>query len=118
MHACRKRAAYERELSELAVRAKPLGQDRHYRRYWWGLGAQRGCLFVEDAEARLVGAWHTIAEIDSLMQALDGRGVREQGLLAELSKVRDQSCPLCRRNGSLQRIGACCSTCAKPAAVM
>ncbi|MCJ1461826.1 hypothetical protein MMC07_000425 [Pseudocyphellaria aurata] len=84
-----KRAAYERELSSLAVRAKPLGQDRHYRRYWWGLGGQRGCLFVEDADAKLLGAWHTTAEIDGLIKALDGKGVREHGLLAELNKARE-----------------------------
>lgn len=28
----------ESELEKLVVRRPPLGQDRHYRRYWWGLG--------------------------------------------------------------------------------
>ena len=74
-------------MSALAVRAEPLGEDRHRRRYWWGLGGQRGCLFVEDAEGGLVGAWTSPSEVAALMAALDKRGVREARLLAELTKV-------------------------------
>ncbi|KAK9806531.1 hypothetical protein WJX73_007900 [Symbiochloris irregularis] len=84
-----RRQAYERELSALAIRAEPLGQDRHWRRYWWGLGSQRGCLFVEDCSAGVIGAWTSPQEVAALMAALDNRGLRERGLLAELTKAQE-----------------------------
>ena len=83
----RQRQKYEQEMSALAIRAKPLGEDRQHRRYWWGLGGQRGCLFVEDSDPRLMGAWNSMSEVDALIAALDRRGVRELGLLTELNKV-------------------------------
>ena len=54
----------------------------------WGLGGHRACVLVEDVEARAFGAWPDWAGLESLRAALDRRGEREGGLLAELGKVR------------------------------
>ena len=82
----RQQEAYERELEKFNIRRAPLGQDRHFRRYWWGAAGQRGALYVEDEQ----GCWavlRTRADLDALMAALDKRGVRELALHGALEKV-------------------------------
>ena len=61
----------------------------------WGLGSQRGCLFVEDCSAGVIGAWTSPQEVAALLAALDNRGLRERGLLSELTKVGVKLAILC-----------------------
>eukprot|EP00873_Tetraselmis_striata_P021792 jgi/Tetstr1/442056/TSEL_030235.t1 len=80
-----KQEAYERELDKYIVRQAPLGLDRHRRRYWWGLGAVRGVVYVESE----TGEWAAITtpeELDKLYDSLDKRGLREAELRDSIDK--------------------------------
>ena len=46
----RAQEALEEKLERYLVRRVPLGQDRHFRRYWWGLAGHRPGVCVEDEE--------------------------------------------------------------------
>lgn len=73
---------YELERSKIAIRAPLLGQDRHRRRYYWGLGGRKDRVYYE-----LEGTWGVLDSIDqvrALLEALDPRGVRERALREEL----------------------------------
>ena len=74
---------FDKELAKVAVRSKPLGQDRHYSSYWWNLANQRGQVYVEDKE----GKWSAITNLEdlaALFDAADHRGIRERELRGEL----------------------------------
>ena len=63
----------------------PLGLDRYYRRYWWGLGGVRGVVYVEAED----GCWarlSSLEELGGLVESLDERGVREAELLDSIDK--------------------------------
>ena len=83
---CREQEAYEKELEKFSIRRAPLGMDRHYRQYWYGLAGQRSVIYVE----REKGEWTVISQVedlDRLITALEKRGVRELALHAALEKV-------------------------------
>lgn len=83
---CRQQEAYEKELEKFSIRRQPLGMDRYYRRYWWGLAGLRAQIYVENAE----NGWAVLtepSEIETLMDALDKRGNRELALYNSLEKV-------------------------------
>lgn len=84
--ACRQQEAFEQELERYNIRRAPLGQDRNYRRYWWGVAGQRSHIYVEDDRGRL-SFMSTVKEVDELMAALDKRGIRELALHTGLEKV-------------------------------
>ena len=42
----------EEKLERYSVRRQALGQDRHSRRYWWGLAGHRPVVWVEDEQVR------------------------------------------------------------------
>jgi hypothetical protein len=72
------------------VRRTPLGADRAHRRYWWGLGGERGCILAEEEGGR-IGRLEHPEQLDAVLDALDGRGVREAGLQAQCEKVRQKT---------------------------
>lgn len=76
----------ERELEKYSLRRAPLGLDRHYRGYWWGLASQRGAVYVQSEDGQLV-VLQTSEALDALMDTLDKRGVREVALHDALEKV-------------------------------
>lgn len=74
---------YESELEKFIVRRAPLGTDRHFRRYWWGVAGARAAVYVEQdtgAGAGRLGSWTSPSELQALLDALDKRGVRELAL--------------------------------------
>lgn len=84
----RAQEALEEKMEKLALRRAPLGLDRQYRRYWWGIGAHRPALYVEDAQ----GKWGVISsaeDLQALMASLDRRGVRELALAQAIEKKLD-----------------------------
>ncbi len=63
-------------------RRAPLGLDRHFRRYWWGVAGQLAAVLVEQGEGGegQEGGWRMLssaAELEALLASLDGRGTRE-----------------------------------------
>ena len=77
---------YEQELEKYSIRRVPLGLDRRYRQYWWGIAGQRELVYVEDECGRW-GVLRSPQELDRLMASLEKRGVRELALFEELQKV-------------------------------
>lgn len=91
MPCSRKQLEFERELEKYSIRRLPLGLDRNYRQYWWGIGGQRSLVYVEDNLGRW-GVLQTPQELDKLMSSLEKRGIRELALFEALQKV-DKSTP-------------------------
>jgi hypothetical protein len=65
----KKEAVRMQEDARVAVRVKPLGQDRHHRTYWWGVGAIKAAVYVEDTQG-MWGILSTRKEVDALFDAL------------------------------------------------
>lgn len=66
----------EEEDMRVAVRTSPLGEDRHKRRYWWGLGGHAGPLYVEMID----GSWGQVTtkqRLDAIIKSLNVKGIRE-----------------------------------------
>jgi hypothetical protein len=81
--------AMEEQLGRHALRRAPLGYDRRYRRYWWGLGGHRAALFVEDGDGgngNVWGQYDTVEAVEALLESMDRRGVRERALAEALEK--------------------------------
>lgn len=83
-HANWRRESSDPTLERFAVRRAPLGWDRHHRSYWWGFGGKRDVVWVMGGEGQ-VGVWTQPAQLSSLRQSLDKRGVREAGLMQSLN---------------------------------
>lgn len=76
-------ALREEEDSRVAIRTSPLGEDRHKRRYWWGLGGHPGPLYVEMID----GSWGQVTtkqKLDAIIKALNTKGIRELQLKQSL----------------------------------
>jgi hypothetical protein len=73
------------EDARVAVRVKPLGQDRHHRTYWWGVGGVKAAVYVEDAGG-MWGVLSTYKEVDALVDALHHWGDRERALKHALAR--------------------------------
>ena len=56
----------------------------------WGFGGKRDVVWVLGSEGQ-VGAWTQPAQLSSLMQSLDKRGVREAGLMQSLNAANMRS---------------------------
>lgn len=82
----RKQEELEQELEKYSLRRAPLGLDRHYRAYWWGLAGQRAAVYVQH-EAGPLQVLRSPEELAALMAGLDKRGVRELALFEALEKV-------------------------------
>ena len=82
----RKQEELERELEKYSLRRAPLGHDRHYRAYWWGLAGQRSAVYVQHEDGCLTDIT-TPEQLDAFMGGLDKRGVRELALFDALEKV-------------------------------
>ncbi|KAK9843370.1 hypothetical protein WJX74_011107 [Apatococcus lobatus] len=76
----------DKEMDRFLIRRNPLGSDRFFRRYWWGVGGHNAQMFVED-DGGAVGAWDLLSDIEELDRQLDRRGIREHGLKAGLQKA-------------------------------
>lgn len=79
---------FHEKIEKLKLRREPLGLDRYNRRYWWGLGGNKSSLYIEDVD----GKWAQITSLSTfheILESLDSRGVRENELLAVLSKYSD-----------------------------
>lgn len=73
---------YAAELPGVAMRAEPLGYDRHYRRYWWGLAGRRDVVMVEEGSSDGTGEgagsvlregqsrWREVRRFDAFIQPL------------------------------------------------
>ena len=82
-----KEEAYEQKLDKYIIRQVPLGLDRYYRRYWWGLGGVREIVYVE-AEDGCWASLRTMEELAALLESLDQRGTREADLIVNITKQR------------------------------
>ena len=82
------RQAYQDKVEKLKIRRDPLGLDRHYRRYWYGVGGYKAGILVEGSNGTLA-CIHTEKDLDSLLSSLDSRGVREKSLSEELRNIKD-----------------------------
>eukprot|EP00884_Botryococcus_braunii_P006687 jgi/Botrbrau1/16019/Bobra.0268s0001.1 len=76
----------ERQQGRFAVRHNPLGLDRNYRKYWWGLGGERDVLYVEDGER--IAPISSAAELNALLATLDRCGTRESALALEIEQAQ------------------------------
>lgn len=84
-----KRAEAERKLLYKPMRRQPLGLDRTYRRYWWGLGGAKDEILIEEPISGRVAMISTEEGIDDLIASLDIRGIREKSLHATLMTIKD-----------------------------
>ena len=66
----------------------PIGLDRYYRRYWWGLGGVRSVILVEDTD-EFVALVTSEAALNQLLESLDVRGIREKELHRNISIIKD-----------------------------
>lgn len=80
--------ALDEKAEKYAVRRTPLGHDRHFRRYWWGLGAYRTAVLVEDAVGNW-GMYASLAHLNAFLGSLDRRGYRELSLAQAIEKRYD-----------------------------
>ena len=85
MEARKKEEKRMKEDADVAVRVRPLGQDRDRNTYWWGIGGVKAALYVEDINGKWF-VYTTRQEVKDLMDALHHWGVRERKLKQELKR--------------------------------
>eukprot|EP00890_Picochlorum_soloecismus_P000648 jgi/Picsp_1/1584/NSC_05062-R1_nucleosome positioning protein len=95
--------AYRERIEKLKLRQEPIGVDRFYRKYFWGLAGLRGALFIIDEDDNLSEV-NTENELHTLFNALDPRGIREKALKESIEKNYESICNAMRRR--IKEIGA------------
>ena len=88
--------AYRERIEKLRLRQEPIGVDRYYRKYFWGLAGLRGALFIVDKNEKL-SEINTETDLDILLSTLDSRGIREKALKESIEKNYDSICYAMRR---------------------
>ena len=73
------------EDNAVSVRTKSLGKDRNGRTYWWGVGGEKGVVYVEDVDGKW-GVFSERTDLDSLMEALHVWGANEKVLKQNLQR--------------------------------
>lgn len=72
---CRAQEELEARLEKFSTRRLPLGLDRHFRRYWWGLAGQKAAVWVEGEQ---------VGEMGEACSGTSGTGGRGCGRLSEV----------------------------------
>ena len=72
-----------------AYKVQPLGFDRDWNAYWFGVGGLRDKVYVEGYADGSWACLATPAELDARVEELNVKGVREKALRAALLRHRD-----------------------------
>ncbi|KAK6923317.1 WSTF/Acf1/Cbp146 [Dillenia turbinata] len=74
----------EREIEKCVIRTNPLGNDRHYNKYWFF--RREGRIFIESSDSKQWGYYGTREQLDALIGSLNPKGERERALKKQLDK--------------------------------
>eukprot|EP00743_Colponemidia_sp_Colp-15_P007284 GILK01007866.1.p1 GENE.GILK01007866.1~~GILK01007866.1.p1 ORF type:complete len:1744 (+),score=331.74 GILK01007866.1:38-5269(+) len=85
--------AFELKLSELAVRRESLGFDRYHNAYWFFPEDVYGRVFIQEGEdSGRWGVYDDRQQIDSLLEWLNPKGIRESRLESNVRRLYDVIC--------------------------
>lgn len=80
------------ELSSVVIRESPLGKDRYHNSYYMFKHDSKPRLFIEREDSGDFVVCSTKADITTIMEWLNPKGVREMDLLTKLQEVKDKLC--------------------------